>query len=152
MVRHAKAERRSTWERDDFDRPLTRGGVEQAAAIARTIAEAWPDAGPVLTSPYARCQQTAAPIAEHLAALLVADDRLSEGSAPRAVVEMIRSDSVPKVMVTHGDVLEGTIEYALGEGARLLGEPDWSKGCIWSIEVSGGRIVACRPHGRPRGA
>ena len=39
LVRHAKAGSRSTWDGDDFHRPLTASGRTQAKALAEVVGD-----------------------------------------------------------------------------------------------------------------
>ena len=64
LVRHAKAGSRERWTAPDRDRPLTAAGRVQAAALTRLLQAT---TRVVSSSPYLRCVETVAPLAEALA-------------------------------------------------------------------------------------
>ena len=81
VVRHAKAGSRHEWDGDDdTERPLTKPGRRQAAALAARLAGE--QVTGLWSSPYVRCVQTIEPLAEVLGLDIVTDPRLAE--APRS--------------------------------------------------------------------
>jgi phosphohistidine phosphatase len=77
ILRHAKAEESAASGRDE-DRALTRGGTRRAAAVARGLAALEPGIEAILTSPYRRARETAAPAAHALGIAKVIDSRSLE--------------------------------------------------------------------------
>ncbi|GHD13497.1 NUDIX hydrolase [Zhihengliuella salsuginis] len=59
VVRHAKAKPRSTWTKEEGERPLAATGQRQAIAVANVL-EAW-SPSKVVSSPWTRCVQTVSP-------------------------------------------------------------------------------------------
>lgn len=59
VVRHAKAKPRSTWTKEEGERPLAATGQRQAIAVANVL-EAW-SPSKVVSSPWKRCVQTVSP-------------------------------------------------------------------------------------------
>ena len=80
VVRHAKAGSRHDWAGDDdTQRPLTKPGRRQAAALAERLAGE-PISG-LWSSPYLRCVQTIEPLAAARGLAIVAEPRIAEGAA-----------------------------------------------------------------------
>ena len=130
FLRHGLADR-SEWSGDDYQRPLTAGGVAQMTREAKTIAHLKLGVDLILTSPLARAQQTADIVAGALDMRdrLVADRRLAPGFGAGALQEMMR-------------------EYP-GHGTFMVvgHEPDFSE--TISALIGGGRIV-CKKGGLAR--
>ncbi|MBG6085349.1 8-oxo-dGTP diphosphatase [Zhihengliuella flava] len=59
VVRHAKAKPRSTWTKEEGERPLAATGQRQAIAVAELLSAWRPHK--VVSSPWVRCVQTVAP-------------------------------------------------------------------------------------------
>ena len=81
LIRHAKAESRSTWTTDDSLRPLSGKGLRQAAALADQCADL--GLGRLLSSPAVRCRQTVEPLAERIGLPVEPATELAEGAALR---------------------------------------------------------------------
>jgi len=126
FLRHGSAGKKTDWEGDDAERPLTEAGVEQMHRVATTLASRCAPVVAVVTSPLVRAVQTAEIVAQHLgdAENLVRDKRL----APGFDVEKLRR------------LIAG---YAGHEALMLVGhEPDFRR-TIAEI-VGGGRIVLAK--------
>ena len=80
LVRHAKAGSRERWTAPDRDRPLTDAGKDPGHRAGRALLG--PARSRVLSSPYLRCVETVAPLAEALGLSVEEDDRLAEGADP----------------------------------------------------------------------
>ncbi len=141
VVRHAKAGHRSNWDGDDRERPLTRAGQGQAAAIAGRLAtEALSG---LWSSPYVRCVQTLEPLAERTGLSIMADDRLAEGTPLEATLDLLGDAGDGAVLCTHGDVLTDVMNTLLRRGTELKTAPEWRKGAIWVL--NGGTATAEPP-------
>lgn len=146
LVRHAKAGSRSAWEGDDRDRPLSRAGAAQAAAIA----ERW--SGPerldppstLLSSDSLRCRQTLEPLAGLVGLDIGIDGRLREGTAFEGTVELLGEVPDGTVMCSHGDVIPDAIAALERRGCTVHGTADWRKGTVWAIDRRGGEFVGAR--------
>ncbi len=66
LVRHAQAGNAGDWEGADRDRPLSEAGQVSARRMGASLTHLLPGHVELLTSPYLRARQTAAPIAEAL--------------------------------------------------------------------------------------
>jgi phosphohistidine phosphatase SixA len=140
LVRHAKAGSRERWTRPDRERPLTEPGRIQAAALARVLA---PTTRSVVSSPYVRCVETVAPLAEAVGLRVAEDDRLAEGADPSWA--MGRLASVPgSVLCTHGDVMASIVTTLADARVSMTGGMQWAKGATWAFTIAGGRIVGGR--------
>ena len=140
LVRHAKAGSRERWTRPDRERPLTEPGRIQAAALARVLA---PTTRSVVSSPYVRCVETVAPLADAVGLRVEEDDRLGEGADPSWA--MGRLASAPgSVLCTHGDVMASIVTSLADARVPMTGGRQWAKGATWAFSVAGGRIAGGR--------
>ena len=135
LLRHGSAGDRATWAGDDRDRPLDASGRRQAAWLVDALADH--EIGRVLSSPFARCMQTVAPLAQRRGLNVEPRAELAEG-ASRAVLERLlhelRDADAASVLCTHGDVLEALV----GNGQPA------AKGGFWLLEWRGGRAEPAR--------
>jgi 8-oxo-dGTP diphosphatase len=140
LVRHAKAGSRERWTAPDTDRPLSAPGRLQAVALAAVLG---PNARSIKSSPYIRCVETVAPLAEALGLRVAPDDRLAEGADPAwAMAELV---SVPgSVLCTHGDIMGSIVLSLAGANLPLIGGPQWAKACTWAFDIRDGQIVGGR--------
>jgi 8-oxo-dGTP diphosphatase len=113
LLRHASAGDRSAWQGDDRLRPLDERGRVQAERMCATLRRRGVER--VVSSPYVRCTQTAAP----LGLTVELDDRLAEGAAPEATLELLQTLD-RAVACTHGDVIENVLGRPLAKGAAVL--------------------------------
>lgn len=161
LVRHAEAQRRDEWQGGpDIQRPLTPAGRAQAAALADELA-AEPVVA-VLSSPFARCIQTVAPLAERLALEVVRTAAIGEvrtlpvldggdpwvgsawlgGRALRLLGQL--ADDYPHgrvVVCTHGDVLSATLAVLAGRDVLDLSDVSCQKGGRYTLRFDAGRCV-----------
>ena len=140
LVRHAKAGSRERWTRPDRERPLTEPGRIQAAALARILASTTRS---VLSSPYVRCVETVAPLAEAVGLRVAEDDRLAEGADPSWAVGRLAS-APGSVLCTHGDVMASIVTSLADARVPITGGMQWAKGATWAFTIAGGRIVGGR--------
>jgi broad specificity phosphatase PhoE len=134
LVRHASAGDRA-WNGDDRYRPLDSAGVRQAEWLADELADG--GIGRVLSSPYARCMQTVAPLAQRLRLNVEPRAELAEGASRPAIERFLRAlgdEPEPPVVCTHGDVMEAL----LGDGRPC------AKGGVWRLEWRDGRAEPVR--------
>jgi phosphohistidine phosphatase SixA len=119
LLRHASAGARDAWVGDDRLRPLDGKGRRQARKLAPQLARI--GARRVVSSPYTRCLQTVAPLAEALGVEVEADERLAEG-ADDAALPLLAEDGV--VACTHGDVASALLGRPLAKAAAAVVERD----------------------------
>lgn len=137
LLRHGPAGLKSAWEGDDVDRPLTAKGVRRIEQIAQALAveELEPDL--VLTSPFARADQTARIVAERLgnADVTFVDERLSPGFAIDQLCAILddRPDAEALLLVGHEPDLSTLTEALCGARVAL------QKGGLIELELE-------RPH------
>ena len=148
LVRHAHAGDRYQWDGDDVERPISPKGRRQTEAITEVLA-----AEPVtrvLTSPYVRCQQTVAPLADRLSVPLEVEEVLAEGTAGSIALGLARDlrDEVA-VLCSHGDVIPELLAELLADGMAMVGPRRCEKGSVWRIDVEQGRFARGTYLGRP---
>lgn len=138
VVRHADAYPRSHWEGDDRERPLSPGGRRQALALSRRLAVFGPAS--VVSSPYARCVETVAPLAAAVGVEVATDWRLAEGAAAEAAYTLAESLGDGAVLCSHGDVIPALIAELEARWALDLGaNPKFEKGSVWVLHRPDGR-------------
>ncbi len=140
LVRHAKAGSRERWTAPDRDRPLTAPGQIQAAALAALLA---PTTRRVISSPYRRCVETVAPLAEALELGVEEEDSLAEGADPGWAMGQLAS-APGSVLCTHGDVMASIVTTLAGAHVPMVGAMQWAKAGTWAFSISSGRIVGGR--------
>ncbi len=144
LVRHAAAGDRSAWQEDDRTRPITKRGQKQAEAISSMLAPHGVDA--VFSSPYVRCRQTVAPLAESVGLEVTDSDRLAEGARDKETLEWFLTMGGKHIVAcSHGDVIPGVIRRLDAMGVPLYspsGVFDAKKGSIWTLALEGGRVVS----------
>jgi 8-oxo-dGTP diphosphatase len=125
VLRHAKAESRDSWRKDDLERPLTKPGVAHAKRLVPLLAAYGVQR--VVSSPAVRCAQTVEPFAHSISTFLEIDDRLSEetksGQVNRSITALLDRKK-PVVVCTHRPTLPwvfdavgiDTVELKPGEG------------------------------------
>lgn len=80
LVRHAKAQSRDRWwGKPDRERPLTDEGWGESRLLARQILSDGPVAA-LYSSPFARCTQTLAPLAQETQLPIIPEDVLGEAT------------------------------------------------------------------------
>jgi 8-oxo-dGTP diphosphatase len=140
IVRHAKAGSRERWDGDDVERPLTKNGLAQAAALsARLEGSATPT---LLSSPYVRCVQTLEPLAVALGGKVVADDRLTEGAPFEPALELVLSTPSGSVLCSHGDLIPDVIGALHRRGAHITTDADWRKCSVWVLQRERHKIAS----------
>lgn len=150
VVRHAHAGSRSAWRGDDRVRPLSPKGRAQADAIADGLAGA--GITDVWSSPYVRCVQTAAPIADRLGLPVTEDPRLAEGGdAARVLDAVLACAEVGRTVAlcSHGDVIPAMVAEAVRRGATLHGPAELRKAARYTFTVTGGRVTTIHHVERP---
>lgn len=110
LLRHAHAKSRSNWDGDDLDRPLSKRGLREAAAVPDVVGAFGPTR--ILTSPAVRCRQTAEPLAEVLRIDVEIEPAFAEessGPLTEAAMLAVRNRAVaegrPAVLVGHRPLL-----------------------------------------------
>ncbi len=145
LIRHAEAGERAAWTRPDLERPLTRVGRRQSAALVARFARI--PLTQLVSSPYVRCIQTLEPLAEVLGIRVQARDELREGE-PIGYVEKTVLDAAtegPAAICVHGDGLSGLLGSLAERDVPLEGSvDDHAKGSVWILRIADGVIVSGR--------
>lgn len=102
LVRHAAAGARGSHTGPDRERALIEKGVEQAKKMGAYLADK--EISEIYSSPYTRCIETAAHIAEACGLEVVEEPRLGEGNwlelpiTPENVVWVAHGDNIPELV------------------------------------------------------
>ena len=143
VVRHADAGDRSAWAGPDDERPLSKRGAKQAAALAVDLEAAAVER--LVSSPSTRCVQTLEPLAARLSLPLERDERLAEGASAREVLELTGELGDSRAVVcSHGDVIPDLLDALLAAGIRLRDDLRWQKASTWELHHEGGRFTKGR--------
>src|SRR5207302_1713239 len=109
LLRHADAGERDAWAGPDHLRPLSESGRQQADQLVDVLGDR--EIGKVISSPYVRCVETVAPLAERLDLKVEEDDALAEGADIDDTVDLIRSMAgTNAVLCSHGDIVPSALE------------------------------------------
>lgn len=115
LIRHA-ATQSSQREQKDFDRPLTRQGIQDASKVGRFIYEKDFSADSLISSPAHRAIHTAQLIAEQIkfdVSLIMQEQELYEASV-RSILALINSlpdDNHQVIIVGHNPAITYMAEY-----------------------------------------
>ena len=124
FLRHGIAVEPDEWKGRDFDRPLTREGIERMEREARAIADLSLELDSIVTSPLLRARQTAEIVASQLKLRdeIVEDARLAGGFDARRLSEILAEhDKAEAIMlVGHEPTMSATIGRAIGDASIEL--------------------------------
>jgi exopolyphosphatase/guanosine-5'-triphosphate,3'-diphosphate pyrophosphatase len=138
LVRHAKAESRTSWNRPDPMRPLTARGQRQAQGLVEQLAGA--PLQRLVSSPHVRCRQTLEPLAAARRLPLEIDERLAEGKRVEDALDLVRGlRGAPAVLCSHGDLIPAILEELELRGLAIDGELRCEKGSVWVLEGRGSK-------------
>ncbi|HYA00386.1 MAG TPA: phosphoglycerate mutase family protein [Candidatus Binatia bacterium] len=141
LVRHAEAGERKLWRGDDRARPLTGAGLAQADLLAASF-DAYP-LSRILTSGYARCVETVAPLAARRGLAPESAAWLEEGADPTAALRALLAAG-DVAASTHGDIVSGILVELAGAGVDIGPSPRMQKGSTWVMAAEAGRVSAAR--------
>ena len=139
VVRHAQAGRRSAYQGDDRQRPLTVRGRARAAALVPELSRYRPQR--ILSSPYVRCWETVQPLAEALGLGVESVDELGEGHGPDALRQLVTMAGESAVLCTHGDVAGDLLEFLYPEPTPVRARLRLQKGDVWIVQSAGSALV-----------
>jgi phosphohistidine phosphatase SixA len=138
LVRHAHAGKRSHWDGDDRDRPLSEKGRVQADWLTEHFSDIPVER--VVSSPFLRCVQTVGGLAEKLGLEVTTHEAMAEGADPYDALEVLRELSpVGVVGCSHGDVIPRVLRALVADGMVVEGPLLDQKGSIWIIDGDDGR-------------
>ena len=145
LVRHAHAGKRSKWEGDDAERPLSSRGWTEAEIIRDVLGTF--GVRRVIASPAVRCRQTVEPLASSVGGEVGQTADLAEGVDPTTVVALMeRHGAANPVLCAHGDVIPEVIELLRRRGMKVSGATGNKKGAFWAIEWDGERFITASYH------
>lgn len=135
LLRHAIAEDRSSTGRDR-DRILTPEGIRKLETVIRVAARCGMEPGQILSSPYARTEQTAS-IARRMLGVtntLSLSDAFTPDSSPEAAWAEIRQweRDAPLLVVTHEPLISTLLSFLLDASQ---GVHDFRKAGLAMLEV-----------------
>jgi 8-oxo-(d)GTP phosphatase len=136
VVRHARAGRRSAYDGNDLDRPLSPRGRAQAGGLVPLLAGYRPRR--ILSSPAVRCFETVRPVAETLGLPIESVGELAEGHGEEALRLLHRMAGETAVLCTHGDIADELLdELAPDLPAKERYELRLLKGEVWVVQSTG---------------
>jgi 8-oxo-dGTP diphosphatase len=145
VLRHGRARKRSEWDGDDADRPLSRLGLRDAERLAPLLAAY--GVTRVVSSDSARCLQTVQPYAEDHVLALESEPGLNEvDSTPEsaaAVVADLLGGKESAVLCSHRPVLPQVL------GLLGVAEEPLAPGEMVVCHHRKGRVVAVERHLAP---
>jgi phosphohistidine phosphatase len=124
FLRHGIAVEPDEWKGRDFDRPLTREGIERMERVARAIAELPLELDAIVTSPLLRARQTAEIVGSQLKLRdeIVEDTRLAGGFDARGLSAILaeheRAQAI--MLVGHEPTMSATIGRSIGDASIEL--------------------------------
>ena len=139
LIRHAHAGRRSLWEGDDRDRPLSTRGGEQAEWLADVLSAA--GVTRIVSSPYARCIQTVQPVAARLGIDVESTPSFAEGADVETAVSLLLDlDEDNGIACSHGDVIPQILRRLKADGMEVDGPLLDQKASVWILDTRKGRV------------
>ncbi len=136
VVRHARAGRRSAYEGNDLERPLSPRGRAQAEALVPLLTVYRPRR--VLSSPAVRCFETVRPAAETLDLPIESVGELAEGHGSEALRLLRRMAGETAVLCTHGDIATELLDALTPDlPARDRYQLRLLKGEVWVVQSTG---------------
>jgi 8-oxo-dGTP diphosphatase len=124
-------------------RPLSKAGRRQAKALVKLLRDEPIER--VVSSPYVRCVQTVASLAESRALPVETADELAEGTPLSDALRLIEKVADrPTVLCTHGDVVADLLYHLDERRVPLEGGLVFAKCSTWVLDVDHGDIVGGR--------
>jgi 8-oxo-dGTP diphosphatase len=143
LIRHASAGSRSRWQGDDSLRPLTSRGKSQAKSVAKLLARR--KVTLVASSPFTRCVETVAPLAEKKGLTVERDKRLAEGAELAGALEVVLAAD-NQALCLHGDLIPAVMASLVDRGMKAVAPLRCQKGSVWEIDLRHGRPVRAEYH------
>jgi phosphohistidine phosphatase len=143
LLRHALAEDAAPSGRD-ADRKLTPEGAARASAVARGLAGMASGIEAVLSSPYRRAKETAAPAAKALGLPVTESRALEPGHSPAEVLKQLAASSWEQVLLVGHEPLLGSIvgvivfgdeDHAIPLKKAQVAQLRWSPGEVGKLKA-----------------
>lgn len=139
LIRHGSAGNRNPTDPSDSARQLDETGLAQAKLIADWLRDH--PISRIVSSPFVRCTQTVAPLAEALGIAVETREFLAESSEVDPAWDLLAKladeavgNRSHAVVCSHGDVIPDLIRRAQLRGMRIHGKSGCSKGSVWTLE------------------
>ena len=149
FLRHGLAGSRDEWKGDDSRRPLTKKGIKNMVAQAKTLARLDLHLELILTSPLTRAFQTADIVSGELKMVdkLEQDERLGPGFGYEELVQLLagRPELKTVMLVGHEPSFSQTISALTGGGGMVLKKGGLARVDITSIDPFHGDLVWLLP-------
>jgi 8-oxo-dGTP diphosphatase len=142
LIRHAKAGDPERWQGADRERPLTRSGRLQAEALSKELAKE--PIQHVLSSPYRRCLETVAPLAQRLGVPVEPSSALAVGAGVAGVLNLLTTAAPGTALCSHGDVIPELLYCLVDQGLLHASAVRCAKGSTWVLERVADRLVGAR--------
>jgi phosphohistidine phosphatase len=144
ILRHAMAEERATSGRD-ADRALTPEGVKRAERVARGLSRLEPELDWVMTSPYRRAKETAAPAARALKLEKKTRETaaLEPGADPEDILQELRAARVRGALLVGHQPHLGFLVSRLLSGRPNVEVPLKKASLVW-VSWEGGETGELR--------
>jgi 8-oxo-dGTP diphosphatase len=124
-------------------RPLSKAGRRQAKALVKLLRDEPIER--VVSSPYVRCVQTVASLAESRGLPVETADELAEGTPLSDALRLIEKVADrPTVLCAHGDVVADLLYHLDERRVPLEGGLVFAKCSTWVLDVDHGDIVGGR--------
>ena len=149
LMRHASAGKRSEFQGDDRLRPLDPAGRRHARGSVRPLAAFRP--ARILAADRVRCEQTVAPLADHLGLPLRPAPEFSDeaflAEPGRAVEALHRLAGEPgsTLICSQGDAIPGLLDELAAPTMPHVAR----KGSVWALSLVGRRVVAADYYSHP---
>jgi len=132
---------------DDFQRPLTKQGIEQTECAAKGLKKLGVEPVVVLTSPLTRALQTAEIAAREVTPARPPEvaNELASGATPGEILKAVRKKDGDVMIVGHDPDFSALISYLLAGDSRPF--TDFSKSGVMALrfggkpEHGGGRLL-----------
>jgi 8-oxo-dGTP diphosphatase len=143
VVRHAKAGSRGHWTGDDRLRPLSQKGFKQAEALV-PIFKPFPVTA-IFSSPFLRCMQTVAPLAQARGVTVNEEPSLAEGNGLAGAMKLMGNPGLDAALLsTHGDIVWELVEDLVNRHIVKPGVGGYEKGATWVVDVEDRTPVRAR--------
>jgi 8-oxo-dGTP diphosphatase len=144
LVRHGHAGTKRHWEGDDSFRPLNGQGLAESVALVHLMAPLTP--ARIVSSPFLRCMQSVAPLADAMGIQVERSQSLvpeAGAAATSLALDVTTHTSGAVVLCTHGEVIRD-MQTVLGRGGLGAFGPDAprEKGSIWVLDRIDGQFVS----------
>jgi exopolyphosphatase/guanosine-5'-triphosphate,3'-diphosphate pyrophosphatase len=141
LVTHARAKRRSAWDRADALRPLAAYGQEQARALVGALAGHAMER--VIAAPLLRCLETVEPLAAARSLELEADARLL--GDPAGALELIAAcDEAPIALCAPREIALALLRSFAAAGVRMEAPIGAEEAGTWFLQDLGGTDARAR--------